>query len=131
MNTCIEGVGATNAYGYHIATIRVGARRYGVLAHRFAVDVPQGMVVRHTCDNPGCVNPEHLRIGTQADNLRDASERGRVRNGNIGKSHCVRGHEFTPENTYRYGSHRACKACKIERQRIDRLKAETTDEAAQ
>ena len=51
-------------------------------AHRFSYElvngpVPEGMVVRHTCDVRNCVNPSHLDVGTQADNLRDMKERGR------------------------------------------------------
>jgi hypothetical protein len=52
-------------------------------AHRFAWErehgqpVPLGHVVRHTCDNPSCVNPAHLLIGTQQDNIRDMVRRGR------------------------------------------------------
>lgn len=41
-------------------------------------DVPDGSVIRHKCDNRKCVNPEHLDIGTQADNVRDMWERGRA-----------------------------------------------------
>lgn len=37
-----------------------------------------GKVVRHSCDNPRCINPDHLLLGTQADNMRDKSERGRA-----------------------------------------------------
>jgi len=58
----------------------------GQLAHRVAYElqigpIPPGLVVRHTCDNPPCVNPNHLTIGTQADNIADAVRRGRVATG--------------------------------------------------
>jgi hypothetical protein len=39
--------------------------------------IPSGMVVRHTCDNPICVNPDHLVLGTTSDNRRDVTERKR------------------------------------------------------
>lgn len=39
--------------------------------------IPKGMVVRHTCDNPICVNPDHLILGTHADNRQDVIDRGR------------------------------------------------------
>jgi hypothetical protein len=51
-------------------------------AHRWAYteaygDIPEGMVVRHMCHNPACINPEHLVIGTHADNVRDKLEANR------------------------------------------------------
>ena len=40
-------------------------------------EIPKGMVVRHSCDNPRCCNPEHLSLGTQRDNVHDCISRGR------------------------------------------------------
>lgn len=55
-------------------------------AHRVAWEIyngpiPQGLLVRHKCDNPPCANPEHLELGTDADNSRDAVERSRTLTG--------------------------------------------------
>lgn len=44
--------------------------------------VPDGLVVRHTCDTPKCVRPEHLELGTNADNSRDMTDRDRQAKGN-------------------------------------------------
>lgn len=68
------------------------SRGYGVMsvggkntkAHRYSYEVhngpiPDGLMVLHACDNPGCVNPRHLRVGTARDNARDAVSRGRTR----------------------------------------------------
>jgi hypothetical protein len=43
--------------------------------------IPEGQIVRHTCDNRLCVNPEHLILGTRKDNAQDAVVRGRVARG--------------------------------------------------
>jgi len=53
-----------------------------VQAHRLSWsmingEIPEGMVIRHTCDNPSCVNPAHLLIGTHKDNIADKYARGR------------------------------------------------------
>lgn len=40
-------------------------------------EIPEGMVIRHKCDNPRCVKPDHLEIGTQKENVRDKYDRGR------------------------------------------------------
>ena len=58
----------------------------GKFAHRLAYEtwvgpIPDGYVVRHKCDNPPCINPDHLETGTHADNSRDRDERGRAARG--------------------------------------------------
>ncbi len=93
-----------------------------VLAHRYSYwlhygDFDQDLFVCHTCDNPRCVNPDHLFIGTNKDNMQDASSKGRLANRRhylAEKTHCCRGHEFTVENTIvnKHG-HRWCRKCQI------------------
>ena len=68
------------------------ARDDGVIrgAHRLAYEtavgeVPDGMCVLHSCDNPPCVNPAHLWLGTYADNNHDRDAKGRTRNQWTGK----------------------------------------------
>lgn len=66
--------------------------------------VPDGLGVRHTCDNPPCIRPDHLLIGTQQDNMDDYMERGRP-------THCPAGHEYVEGNIYWEGKYRRCLTC--------------------
>ena len=77
---CWWWCGAISSTGHGRATL-VGRRQVGshvlawVAAHR--AGVPAGMVVRHRCDEPSCVRPDHLEVGTQLDNIADRIHRGR------------------------------------------------------
>lgn len=79
---CHEWNSALNPRGYGIFSLKRGSKWGAVLAHRVAWEIangpiPTGLYVCHSCDNPRCVNPSHLFIGTQLDNIRDMMEKGR------------------------------------------------------
>lgn len=78
-NRCWSWVGSTDQHGYGL----VDFRTQRVRAHRLSYEmhygpIPDGMVVCHACDNPNCTNPNHLFLGTQAENMQDASRKGRL-----------------------------------------------------
>lgn len=77
---CLGGVGS---HGYR----SIGYKGKDLLAHRvsyefFFGDIPPDLQVLHKCDNRLCVNPDHLFLGTQKDNMVDCSNKGRAKNGN-------------------------------------------------
>lgn len=103
--------GARPGYGQ----FRFNGRNQGT--HRVAWQlvngpIPKGLCVCHRCDVKRCVNPDHLFLGTSADNNRDMAAKGRLVHNNKGRTHCRRGHEFRPKSYYlnKRGS-RCCLEC--------------------
>lgn len=107
-----------------------GERGYGkfqyrgvVGAHRVAYTlshgpIPVGCLVMHTCDNPPCVRPDHLTVGTVTDNNEDRHRKGRSR-GASAKTHCPKGHPYDAANTVRNSNgDKICAACRTEYNRM-------------
>lgn len=109
---CVEYEGTRNKGGYGVLPKPVHGSR---LAHRAALAAKLGRsvrgVARHTCDNPPCVNPMHLREGTQRENVADAVDRDRIARGPR-KSLCARGHDVARVGRAEHNGQ--CLACRKE-----------------
>src|SRR5690349_13982377 len=109
---CIEWDGTRHVKGYGQITIRGRTVR----AHRLAWEkangpIPEGMMVCHKCDNPPCINPEHLFLGTSKDNAQDSIIKGRRWALRIGQC-CRRGHLLTKDTLYtKPNGDRVCRQC--------------------
>lgn len=82
-------------------------------AHRFVYEmlvgpIPRGLVLDHICRNTSCLNPDHLEPVTVGENLRRGFGVMAV---NAKKTHCIRGHAFTPDNTLVTSHQRRCITC--------------------
>ena len=133
---CWEWNGARNSNGY--GNLGLGGGRTGA-AHRVSYEVhhgpiPDGMFVRHKCDNPPCINPDHLLIGTPRQNSGDMVKRRRTRSYASGRfgDMCANGlHQINSQDDLVQGSRNSqmCRECyretiarNIARRRERRLK---------
>jgi hypothetical protein len=81
LDECWPWKGYTDPGGY--GQFSVGGKTKGAhrIAARFTGEDPTGKVVRHVCHNPSCVNPRHLKVGTQKENMQDMLRAGRQARG--------------------------------------------------
>ena len=111
-NGCLEWTRYTRSSGYGL----IGIDRARVYTHRFAWElangpIPDGMFICHHCDNPPCCDPEHLFMGTVADNSADMITKGRGNNQK--KTHCPQGHPYDEANTAIVQRRRSCRTCHL------------------
>lgn len=98
-----------------------------VMAHRFAYEafrgpIPAGLHIDHLCRVTRCVNPAHLEAVPKRVNTLRGMGPPAV---NAAKTHCLSGHEFTPENTYVLRGRRWCRKCAAARERRYRAEQKT------
>lgn len=117
-----------NGYGAIMLNGRwVGAHRVAFALHRSIPLPDRSTLVRHTCDNPPCCNPRHLRPGTHQDNQRDAVRRGR--HWWQKRTTAVCGHPFNAMTSHGRRECRECAAAK--RRAYDRAHPEVRRRAKQ
>lgn len=114
---CWEWIGNKGYNGYG----RFKLKRKMYFAHRLSYliskgPIPKDLCVCHSCDVRHCINPDHLWIGTHADNMQDRDKKGRHNNGKKNNTHCPSGHEFSGDNVIikkcSTGEFRVCRECK-------------------
>jgi hypothetical protein len=120
---CLLWTGKASPLGYGVYR----RMHKAVFAHRWIFgelrgSIPDGLVVCHRCDTPGCVNVDHLFLGSQVDNIRDAQRKGRLKR--KPRTICKAGHSLTGENlfighTARGVVVRGCRECRRQRTLFD------------
>lgn len=103
---CWEWIAGTNQYGYGLIALTVDGRRTTRAAHRHQWirergPIPPGQHVMHTCDNRLCINPDHLRLGSPKDNIRDMIAKGRQDFSGLRNADSQRNMNWSPSDPFR------------------------------
>ncbi len=117
---CWPWLGKQTAQGYgQIRVDEEGEKKRYIYAHRYSHElhngaIPHGLLIRHSCDNPNCVNPAHLSVGNKVDNALDMVERSR--HFMQKRTHCAKGHELSEDNILFHSgrtgrTYRSCAKC--------------------
>lgn len=119
-----------NEHGYGVTAVMTKSW----LAHRlsyqeFVGPIPEGLHVLHRCDNPACIEPLHLFIGTDLDNARDRDSKGRRVSANARKTHCKHGHSFAQHGFISSVKVRQCRICVRNRNKAHYHKTKRTTAA--
>lgn len=108
---CLLFTGSLDKDGYGMMGVKgIGTQRVHRLAYEVLVGpIPEGMEIDHLCRVRNCMEPAHLEAVTRRVNSLRSESFAAI---NARKTHCIHGHEFTPENTYyRTPTHRQCRQC--------------------
>ena len=96
LDGCRVWAGRPGRNGYGLISVNNRARSVHRVAYEVAKgEIAPGLCVMHRCDNRLCVNPEHLTLGTKADNSRDMVAKGRHVSPLKARTHCPQGHPHT------------------------------------
>jgi len=112
MSGCTLWLGAKTLFGYG----QVWDGRRTVLAHRVVWEmergpIPEGLVIDHRCRNPACINPDHLRVVTERENILCGTSRSAQQ---AKRTHCPQGH---PYDVAKADGGRGCRQCRNAAQR--------------